>query len=187
MTGGDARVSTRRGDRAVRAKRRTRGGFVAIKMVGPIPDARNFQRGTAFHDISRPISGVEGEAGMGKVLLLLLSRDISNKRIPPFSSVLTFRPASSESLLLVIQGLKVNEKGYCLEFGNNNNKVGESIYLLLGESRRISRFCFLLPLKFPIEHICFYCRINSVLARVMLINLIRIPLGEFLHVQRIIQ
>lgn len=105
MTGGDARVSTRRGNRAVRAKRRTRGGFVAIKMVGPIPDARNFQRGTAFHDISRPISGVEGEAGMGKVLLLLLSRDISNKRIPPFSSVLTFRPASSESLLLVIQGL----------------------------------------------------------------------------------
>lgn len=24
-------------------------------LVGPIPDARNFQRGTAFHDISRPI------------------------------------------------------------------------------------------------------------------------------------
>lgn len=150
MTGGDARVSTRRGDRAVRAKRRTRGGFVAIKMVGPIPDARNFQRGTAFHDISRPISGVEGEAGMGKVLLLLLSRDISNKRIPPFSSVLTFRPASSESLLLVIQGLKVNEKGYCLEFGNNNNKVGESISCYL---RRIEKnFTLLLLITVEISN-----------------------------------
>lgn len=63
-----------------------------------------------------------------------LSRDISNKRIPPFSSVLVHSSPfllSCESLnrlLLVIrQGIKGKGKRlYYLEFGNN--KDGESTY-----------------------------------------------------------
>lgn len=93
-TGGDARVAqdgSRSPSETSNEKR-----LVAIKMVvGPIPDARNFQRGTAFHDISRPIPREEREgerAALSWKRPPFLSRDISNKRIPPFSSVLTFSP-----------------------------------------------------------------------------------------------
>lgn len=72
-----------------------------------------------------------------------LSRDISNKRIPPFSSVLIHSSPfllSCESLnrllLLIRQGIKGKGKRlYYLEFGNN--KDGEN-RLTKRISRRIS-------------------------------------------------